>query len=86
VLSHLLPWQRRGLSPFSSSAARLLDLAWDGVLREGSPADLVVLDCAGWGELLARPPRRRVLRAGQWLPPVESGDGAERSGPVPLPS
>ena len=68
LLCHLSPWQRRGLMPFSSGAAGLLDLAWDGVLREGSPADLVVLGCDGWGELLARAPRRRVLRAGQWLP------------------
>jgi len=67
--SHLMPWRRLGLSPFSTAAARLLGLDWDGVLRVGSPADLVVLGAASWGELLARPPRRRVLRAGRWLPP-----------------
>jgi cytosine deaminase len=69
VLSQQLPWQRRGLAPFCSAASRLLDLPWDGVLRVGSPADLVVLSCSSWGELLARTPRRRVLRAGRWLPP-----------------
>jgi cytosine deaminase len=41
------------------------------VLREGSPADLLVLGASSWGDLLARPPRRRVLRAGQWLPPPD---------------
>jgi imidazolonepropionase-like amidohydrolase len=71
LLSHQLPWQRRGLVPFTTAAARLLDLPWDGVLREGSPADLLVLGCSGWGELLQRPPQRRVLRNGRWLPPPE---------------
>ena len=67
--SHLVPWRRLGLSPFSTAAARLLGLDWDGVLREGAPADLLVLGASSWGELLARPPRRRVLRAGRWLDP-----------------
>jgi hypothetical protein len=31
---------------------------------------LLVLDVADWSELLARPPRRRVLRDGCWLPEV----------------
>jgi cytosine deaminase len=71
VLSHQQPWRRRGLAPFTTEASRLLDLPWDGVLREGSPADLLVLGATSWGDLLARPPRRRVLRAGQWLPPPD---------------
>jgi len=76
VLSQLSPWQRLGLAPFCSGAARLLDLEWDGVLREGGPADLVVLGCGSWGELLARTPDRRVLRNGRWLPPPLAADGA----------
>jgi cytosine deaminase len=71
LLSHQLPWRRRGLAPFTSEASRLLDLPWDGVLREGSPADLLVLGASSWGDLMARPPQRRVLRAGRWLPPPE---------------
>jgi cytosine deaminase len=67
-LCQLMPWQRLGLAPFSTAAAAVLDLAWDGVLRVGGPADLVLLGAGTWGELLARPPQRRVLRAGQWLP------------------
>ncbi|WP_216900989.1 amidohydrolase family protein [Synechococcus sp. CCY 9618] len=70
--SHLAPWRRLGLSPFSTAAAQLLDLDWDGVLREGAPADLVVLGASSWGDLLARPPRRRVLRSGRWLEPPSS--------------
>ena len=66
---HLVPIQRQGLAPFTTAASALLGLAWDGVLRVGGPADLVVLAASGWAELLARCPQRRVLRAGQWLEP-----------------
>ena len=72
--SHLMPWRRLGLSPFSTAAAQLLGLEWDGVLRKGAPADLVVLGATSWTELLARPPRRRVLRAGRWLDPPPCED------------
>ena len=70
-LCQLMPWQRLGLAPFSTAAAAVLQLAWDGVVRVGAPADLVLLGAGSWGELLARPPQRRVLRGGQWLPPPE---------------
>jgi cytosine deaminase len=69
VTSHVIPTLRQGLAPFTTAAAQLLGLAWDGVLREGAPADLVVLAATGWNDLLARSPRRRVLRAGRWLEP-----------------
>ena len=65
----LLPWQRAGLAPFTTAPARLLGLEWDGVLRVGGPADLVVLGASCWTEVLARSPQRRVFRAGAWLPP-----------------
>jgi cytosine deaminase len=74
--SHLLPWQRQGLAPFTTAAARLLGLGWDGVLRLGAPADLVVVGSGGWREALCGERSRRVLRAGRWLPPVS---------PQPLP-
>jgi cytosine deaminase len=69
VACHLAPWRRQGLAPLTSAAARLMGLDWDGTLRLGGPADLVVLAASSWPELLARPPRRRVLREGRWLPP-----------------
>ena len=69
LTSHQLPWLRQGLAPFSTAASRLLNLDWDGVLRSGAPADLIVLGLEGWEELLATAPQRRVLRAGRWLPP-----------------
>jgi cytosine deaminase len=40
-------------------------------VREGGPADLVVLAAGSWSELLARTPQRRVLRGGRWLPPPQ---------------
>ncbi len=67
--AHLAPWRRQGVMPFTTAAARLMGLAWDGVLREDGPADLVVLAAGSWSDLLARAPERRVLRAGRWLPP-----------------
>lgn len=69
LTSHLWPGQRQGLAPFSTAPARLLGLAWDGLVREGAPADLVLLNAANWTELLASSPQRRVLRGGIWLPP-----------------
>lgn len=69
VAFHLAPWLRQGLAPFTTAAARLMGLTWDGVLREGGPADLLVLGVSGWGEMLCRTPQRRVLRQGLWLPP-----------------
>lgn len=69
VAFHLAPWKRGGLAPFTTAAARLLALPWDGVLRPGAPADLVVLGVSDWYGLLARPPQRRVLRQGVWLEP-----------------
>jgi cytosine deaminase len=77
-LCQLMPWQRLGLAPFSTAAAAVLELAWDGVVRLGAPADLVLLGAGSWGELLARPPQRRVLRQGVWLPPPE----AEKPSPL----
>jgi cytosine deaminase len=69
LVSHVVPWQRQGLAPFTTAASRLLGLDWDGVLRLGAPADLLVLGASSWGEVLGQAPQRRLLRGGQWLPP-----------------
>lgn len=75
LAAHLHPWERLGLAPFTTAAAAVLGLAWDGVLRCGGPADLVVLAAGSWPELLARSPQRRVLRGGCWLP-APAGEAA----------
>ncbi|MEB3333739.1 MAG: amidohydrolase family protein [Cyanobacteriota bacterium] len=81
----LLPWHRSGLAPLTSAPARLLQLEWDGVLRIGGPADLVVLAARSWSEVLARCPRRRVLRNGAWLPPPASEAPSPLLGQLPPP-
>ncbi len=66
-LAQLAPWDDHGLQPFSTDAAQLMGLAWDGVLRKGAPADLIHLPQGGWPELLALTTSRRVLAGGQWV-------------------
>jgi cytosine deaminase len=52
--------------------ARALGLGWDGVLRAGAPADLVLHPGRTSAEVLARPALgRQVLRQGQLLTPAE---------------
>ena len=63
-LAHLAPWDRLGLMPFTTEAARLLALPWDGVLRIGAPADLLLLQASSWSEALAHVPPRQVVVAG----------------------
>ncbi|MEX1323670.1 MAG: cytosine deaminase, partial [Synechococcaceae cyanobacterium] len=69
LTSHLWPARRQGLAPFCTAPARLLGLEWDGLVREGGPADLVLLAAGSWPDLLARSPQRLVLRDGHCLPP-----------------
>ena len=63
-LAQLAPWDRLGLMPFTTDAARVLNLPWDGVLRPGAPADLLVLQAATWQETLSCPPAREVVVSG----------------------
>ncbi|MED5561876.1 MAG: amidohydrolase family protein, partial [Cyanobacteriota bacterium] len=60
-LAHLAPWQRLGLAPFTTAAARVMNLSWDGTLQPGSPANLLLLEAGSWAEALAAPPRRQVI-------------------------
>ncbi|MEC8441718.1 MAG: amidohydrolase family protein [Cyanobacteriota bacterium] len=68
-LAQLAPWQRLGLSPFTTAAAQVMDLAWDGVICRDAPADLVMVQAQTWSAALRRPPQRRVLIAGRWWEP-----------------
>ena len=63
-VTHLHPWEPRGLTPFTSAPAQVLGLSWDGVLGNGCPADLILTEAASWQAMLARPQRLRVLRDG----------------------
>ena len=66
-VTHLHPWEQRGLIPFTRAPAQVLGLAWDGVLGNGCPADLILSEASSWQAMLARPQRLRVLRDGRWL-------------------
>ena len=66
-IAHLSPWDRLGLSPFFSSSAHLLKLEWDGILKNGSPADFVLLDSYSWANVLSITPKRRVVVNGKFL-------------------
>ena len=63
-LAQLAPWDRLGLMPFTTEAARVMGLGWDGVLRVGAPADLLLIEASHWTEVLAQPPCREVVVAG----------------------
>ena len=66
-VAHLAPaadW----LDTITTSPAQAMGLAWDGLLREGAPADLVRLEARNEYELLMpRGRRRTVIRQGQVL-------------------
>ena len=66
-LTHLLPWQRLGLAPFTTAPPAILQLEWDGVLRAGAPADLLCVEARGWSDLMRSPPQRQVLVKGHWV-------------------
>eukprot|EP00457_Paulinella_chromatophora_P007136 gb/GEZN01007156.1/.p1 GENE.gb/GEZN01007156.1/~~gb/GEZN01007156.1/.p1 ORF type:complete len:323 (+),score=-19.52 gb/GEZN01007156.1/:344-1312(+) len=67
VTTHLTPWSRQGLVPFTTSPSRLMGLEWDGIFRIGAPASMILIDCSTWYRILAQPPRRRVLHNGKWI-------------------
>jgi len=66
-IAHLAPWDRLGLSPFTSSPAYMLNLQWDGLLQKGSPADFVLLESNSWVQALSERPKRRVVINGEFL-------------------
>ena len=66
-IAHLSPWDRLGLSPFTSSPAHLLRLPWDGLFQKGSPADFILLDSNSWVKALSERPKRKVVVNGEFL-------------------
>ena len=66
-VAHLAPAQD-WLNAITVNPARAMGLAWDGVIAEGCPADLVLLVATTGNELLSPAGRaRRVMRNGIWL-------------------
>ncbi len=66
-IAHLSPWNRLGLSPFTSSAAHMLSLKWDGTFQKGSPANFILLDSNSWVKALSERPKRKVVIDGEFL-------------------
>ncbi len=66
-IAQLAPWQRVGLAPFTTSAAAVMELKWDGIIRRGGPADLIMLEANSWSEALSFPPPRKIMVNGAWL-------------------
>ena len=63
----IAPWSRLGLAPFTTAAARLMGLKWDGLIRVGGPADFVLLDASSWAEAMCSLPSRKIIVNGNWL-------------------
>ena len=66
-IAHLSPWDRLGLSPFTTSATHMLSLKWDGIFQKGSPADFILLDSNSWVKALSDRPKRKVVVNGEFL-------------------
>ena len=63
----LAPWNRLGLSPFTTSSASIMNLEWDGTFKVGTPADFIVLESQSWAEVLLNTPQRKIMIKGKWL-------------------
>jgi len=66
-LTQLAPWERLGLAPFTTSAATLMELEWDGTIQVGSPSDFILLDASSWTEALSTFPSRQIIIGGEWF-------------------
>ena len=48
-----------------------MDLRWDGLVAEGAPADLMILEASSWTDALMLPTNRSILIAGRsWTTPT----------------
>ena len=65
-MAQVAPWQREGLATFTTGAARIMDLEWDGSFQVGSPADFILLDADSWTSALSMSPDRKVMINGAW--------------------
>ena len=66
-LTQLAPWNRLGLAPFTTSAATVMGMEWDGTIGIGSPADFVVIEASSWTEVFTTTSRRQIIIDGKWL-------------------
>ncbi len=62
----LNPWERLSLSAIFNAPSRLLNLNWDGVIKNGCPADFVVVEGKGWSDVFSGDLKRKILIKGSW--------------------
>ncbi len=67
IITQSGPWNRLGLTTFTTSASRVLGLEWDGMFRVGSSADFVLLEADNWSSAMSTPPTRKVMIQGKWI-------------------
>ena len=60
----LNPWDRLAISALCNAPARLLNLDWDGIIKEGCPADFVVIDGICWADVFNNDKNRYVFIKG----------------------
>ena len=60
----LNPWDRLSLSALFNAPARLLNMGWDGVIKEGCPADFIVIDAISWADVFKCNIQREVFVKG----------------------
>ncbi len=67
-LGHLHQPARDWAKLITTNPAHTMGLDWNGMIRPGAPADLVLMAARSSGEMsLAAAPLRQVIRAGVWL-------------------
>ena len=67
-LGHLHQPARDWAPLITTNPAHTMGLDWNGMIRAGAPADLVLMAARDSGEMsLAPAPTRQVIRAGRWL-------------------
>ena len=60
----LNPWERMTLSSIFLAPSRLLNLKWDGLIKNGCPADFVILDAQRWADVFSSNLKRKVFIKG----------------------
>lgn len=60
----LNPWERTTLSSIFLAPSRLLNLKWDGLIKNGCPADFVILDAQRWADVFSSTLKRKVFIKG----------------------
>ncbi len=61
----LSPWERMTLSSIFLAPSRLLNLKWDGLIKEGCPADFIILDAQKWADVFSSNLKRKVFIKGE---------------------